>query len=61
MLGARDASFLIADFSGRSLNRLGQTVVAGERGSRSEETSGRVALEGTYGDALATQRSVVLH
>jgi hypothetical protein len=26
MLGARDVSFLIADFSGLSLNRLGHTV-----------------------------------
>ncbi len=61
MLGARDASFLIADFSGRSLNRLGHTAASDEPGSRSEETSGRVALNGTpYGEALATQRSIVL-
>lgn len=61
MLGARDVSFLIADFSGRSLNRLGHTAVSGEPGSRSEETSGRVRLDGTpQGDALARQRSVLL-
>jgi serine phosphatase RsbU (regulator of sigma subunit) len=61
MLDARDVSFLIADFSGRSLNRLGHTVAADDPGARSEETSCRVALEGSpYGDALAAQRSVVL-
>ena len=61
MLDAREVSFLIADFSGRSLNRLGHTEASEEPGSRSEETSGRVALEGTpYGAALAGQRSVLL-
>jgi serine phosphatase RsbU (regulator of sigma subunit) len=61
MLDARDVSFLIADFSGRSLNRLGHTVASGEPGSRSEETSGRVRLAGTpQGEALARQRSVML-
>src|SRR4051812_35678514 len=60
MLDARDVSFLIADFSGRSLNRLSHTVVAQEPGPRSEETSGRVPLEGPYGAALAGQRSVLL-
>jgi serine phosphatase RsbU (regulator of sigma subunit) len=60
MLDAREVSFLIADFSGRSLNRLGHTA-SEEPGSRSEETSQRVALEGTpYGAALARQRSVLL-
>jgi serine phosphatase RsbU (regulator of sigma subunit) len=59
MLDARDVSFLIADFSGRSLNRLGHTVASD--GEPSEETSGRVTLDGTaYGDALAAQRSIVL-
>jgi serine phosphatase RsbU (regulator of sigma subunit) len=61
MLDARDVSFLIADFSGRSLNRLGHTAVSEEPGSRSEEISGRVALDGTpYGAALAGQRAVLL-
>jgi serine phosphatase RsbU (regulator of sigma subunit) len=61
MLDARDVSFLIADFSGRSLSRLGHTVAAAEPGARAGETSSRVALDGTpYGDALAAQRSVVL-
>src|SRR5215218_7809338 len=61
MLDARDVSFLIADFSGRSLNRLGHTVASEEPGSRSRETSARVPLEGTpYGEALAGQTSVLL-
>src|SRR5215207_7357973 len=61
MLDARDVSFLIADFSGRSLNRLGHTVAPEEPGARSEETSLRVPLERTpYGEALAGQRSVLL-
>jgi serine phosphatase RsbU (regulator of sigma subunit) len=61
MLDARDVSFLIADFSGRSLNRLGHTVASGKPGARGRETSVRVALEGTpYGEALAGQRAVVL-
>ncbi len=61
MLEAREVSFLIADFSGRSLNRLGHTVASGEPGSCGRETAVRVALEGTpYGEALAGQRSVLL-
>jgi len=61
MLDAHDVSFLIADFSGRSLNRLGHTLASENSGSRSEETSTRVALEGTpYGQALARQTSVLL-
>src|SRR5215203_2311144 len=60
MLGAREVSFLIADFSGRSLNRLGHTVLGQDPGARSQETSGRVALEGPYGAALEGQRSVLL-
>jgi serine phosphatase RsbU (regulator of sigma subunit) len=61
MLDACDVSFLIADFSGRSLNRLGHTVASGKPGARGRETSVRVPLEGTpYGEALAGQRAVVL-
>src|SRR3954451_3876879 len=59
MLGAYDVSFLIADFSGRSLHRLGHTVASEEPGSRSEETATRVPLEGPYGAALAEQRTVL--
>ena len=61
MLDARDVSFLIADFSGRSLNRLGHTAASGKPGSRGRETAVRVPLEGTrYGEALAGQRSVLV-
>jgi serine phosphatase RsbU (regulator of sigma subunit) len=61
MLDAREVSFLIADFSGRSLNRLGHADAGGEPGSRSKETAERVLLENSvYGAALAEQRSVVL-
>jgi serine phosphatase RsbU (regulator of sigma subunit) len=60
MLDAREVSFLIADFSGRSLSRLGHTVPSEEFGSRGEETSGLVPLEGPYGAALERQRSVLL-
>src|SRR3954469_488149 len=61
MLDARDVSFLIADFSGRSLNRLGHTAASEKPGSRARETSVRVPLQGTpYGEALAGQRSVLL-
>jgi serine phosphatase RsbU (regulator of sigma subunit) len=61
MLDARDVSFLIADFSGRTLSRLGYTAANGEPGSRSEETAGRVPLDGSpHGAALAKQQSVLL-
>ena len=61
MLGAHDVSFLIADFSGRSLNRLGHTGASEKPGSRDRETLVRVPLDGTpYGEALAGQRSVLL-
>jgi serine phosphatase RsbU (regulator of sigma subunit) len=55
-LDARGVSFLIADLSGRSLNRLGHT-----NGRPSEETAQRVPLDGTpYGEALLRQRSLLL-
>jgi serine phosphatase RsbU (regulator of sigma subunit) len=61
MLDARDVSFLIADFSGRSLNRLGHIAAFGAPFIRSDETTARVPLLGTpYGDALAAQRSIQL-
>src|SRR5690349_22646491 len=47
MLGARGVSFLIADFSGWSLSRLGHVDADGEPGSRSRETSERVLLDGS--------------
>jgi len=59
MLGARDVSLLIADFSGRSLNRLG--TAAGSSASRREETSEREPLDGTaYGAAIADQKTVMV-
>ena len=61
MLDAREVSFLIADFSGRTLSRLGHTAASDDLGARSRETARRVALEGTsYGAALAGQHSVLL-
>ena len=53
-LGASDVAFLIADFSGRSLMRLGHA------GSPARETSERVPLLGSpHGRALASQAVVV--
>ncbi len=61
MLGAREVSFLIVDFSGLSLRRLGHTRSEGARAGRSRETSERVSLEGTaHGRALTGQHAVVL-
>src|SRR4051812_3216711 len=60
MLDARDVSFLIADFSGRSLNRLGHTVVAQEGRAARRGDLGTGAAGGPYGAALAGQRSVLL-
>src|SRR4051812_40629166 len=55
-LDARGLSFLSADFSGRTLNRLGQT-----NGSPIEETEQRALLAGTpYGAPLAGQLSVLV-
>src|SRR5829696_4617902 len=60
MLGARDVNLLIVDFSGRSLSRLGHTATNGS-GSRHEETSGRVPLDGTpYGAAIGEQKTVLV-
>jgi serine phosphatase RsbU (regulator of sigma subunit) len=55
-LGAAEVSFLIADFSGRALIRLGHTGSEGAGRTRGRETAERVALEGSpQGHALATQ------
>jgi serine phosphatase RsbU (regulator of sigma subunit) len=57
-LGARDVSFLIADYSGRSLIRLPQGGGAPARGSEPGE---RVPLRGTpHGRALAEQEVQVV-
>jgi hypothetical protein len=55
-IGAREVSFLIADFSGHSLIRLGHSGGAGALRSQGEETAERVPLIGTpQGRALAAQ------
>ncbi len=55
-LGASQVSFLIADFSGQSLIRLGHAGVAKGGRSQGRETAERVPLIGTaHGRALATQ------
>jgi len=55
--GAREVSFLIADFSGQALVRLGHAGGAGATRAQGRETAERVALtEGPHGRALATQR-----
>jgi serine phosphatase RsbU (regulator of sigma subunit) len=58
-IGAREVSFLIADFSGRSLIRLGH---AGGKGRlQGKETAERVPLAGTpHGRALAAQAVEVI-
>jgi serine phosphatase RsbU (regulator of sigma subunit) len=57
-LGATEVSFLIADFSGQTLSRLGYARSPGHNG---EETKDLVALTGTpQGQALLHQRAIVL-
>jgi hypothetical protein len=61
MLGAAEVSFLIADYSGDSLIRLGHADAAGATRRQGRETAERVALAGTpHGQALATQEIVVV-
>jgi serine phosphatase RsbU (regulator of sigma subunit) len=58
-IGAREVSFLIADFSGRSLIRLGHA--GGEGRLQGKETAERVPLVGTpHGRALAAQAVEVI-
>jgi serine phosphatase RsbU (regulator of sigma subunit) len=60
-IGAREVSFLIADFSGRSLIRLGHSGGKGELRLQGEETAERVPLVGTpHGRALAAQAVEVI-
>src|SRR5438552_12204731 len=55
-IGAREVSFLIADFSGRSLIRLGHSGGKGKLRTQGKETAERVPLVGTpHGRALAAQ------
>src|SRR5689334_11692429 len=58
-MGAREVSFLIADFSGRSLIRLGHS--GGQGRLQGKETAERVPLVGTpHGRALAAQAVEVI-
>src|SRR3954452_10587360 len=56
LLGARDVAFLIADFSGHALIRLGHSGSGADTRTHGDETAERVPLTGTpQGRALATQ------
>jgi serine phosphatase RsbU (regulator of sigma subunit) len=60
-IGAREVSFLIADFSGRSLVRLGHSGLKGLPRLQGRETAERVPLSGTpHGRALAAQTVEVI-
>ena len=60
-IGAREVSFLIADFSGRSLIRLGHSGGKGTSRLPGKETAERVPLVGTpHGRALAAQAVEVI-
>src|SRR2546423_5078825 len=60
-IGAREVSFLIADFSGQSLIRLGHSGGEGALRSQGTETAERVPLVGTpQGRALAAQAVEVI-
>ena len=55
-IGAREVSFLIADFSGRSLIRLGHSGGVGALRLQGKETAERVPLvETPHGRALTAQ------
>src|SRR5215204_380516 len=55
-LGAREVSFLIADFSGQALIRLGHAGSEAAERTQGRETAERVPLAGTpHGRALITQ------
>jgi serine phosphatase RsbU (regulator of sigma subunit) len=56
-VGATDVAFLIADFSGEALIRMGETDAVAGPGASGREIRDRVALEGTpHGRVLAGQR-----
>jgi Stage II sporulation protein E (SpoIIE) len=60
-IGAREVSFLIADFSGRSLIRLGHSGGEGALRLQGKETAERLPLVGTpHGRALAAQAVEVM-
>jgi hypothetical protein len=57
-LGATDAAFLIADYSGQALVRLGHDGEGIATGTHGHETADRVRLsEGAHGRVLASKRS----
>src|SRR5690242_1885979 len=59
-LDAREVSFLIADFSGHALIRLGHAGSAAATRTQGEETAERVPLlDSSAGHALASQAPVV--
>src|SRR4051812_245926 len=59
-LGAREVAFLIADFSGHALMRLGHSGSRAATRTQGEETAERVSLVGSsHGRVLATQTVVV--
>jgi serine phosphatase RsbU (regulator of sigma subunit) len=56
VLGARDVAFLIADFSGHALVRLGHSGSSSATRTQGDETAERVPLRGgPQGRAIATQ------
>jgi hypothetical protein len=60
-IDAREVSFLIADFSGQSLIRLGHSSRKGALRLQGKETAERVPLAGTpHGRALAAQAVEVI-
>jgi Stage II sporulation protein E (SpoIIE) len=60
--GASEVTFLIADFSGGALIRLGHAASPAATRTRGDETAERVAVAGTpHGRALAGQTVVVAH
>jgi serine phosphatase RsbU (regulator of sigma subunit) len=61
LVGAEDVSFLIADFSGHSLIRLGHSHGGAVTRRSGRETGDRVALSGSpHGEALASQSVTVV-
>jgi serine phosphatase RsbU (regulator of sigma subunit) len=62
LMGAREVAFLIADFSGHALVRLGHSGSSASMRTQGEETAERVPLTGSpHGRALATQTVELEH